>query len=188
MRATTEPALGAACGQLLLVDADAYRAVGGHAADRAAASTTRLMLVRHVPPAPGCRTDLVAGAGLAGCRMYDGLAPAWAGLPQERARGHGHADGAAGLDRCCWRGGHLLPLVAGCCARPAGRAGLLPRRCCCRWGCALAVTLRARESLWSVPLHPLTVATGLAIQWTALVRARLRPARSTWKGRAYHAG
>ena len=54
-------------------------------------------------------------------------------------------------------------------------------------GLRLAVTVWARESLWSVPLHPLTIATALAVQWTALVLAQLgRPA--TWKGRAYHAG
>ena len=49
------------------------------------------------------------------------------------------------------------------------------------------MTLRARESLWSVPLHPATVATALAIQWTALLRAwRRRPAG--WKGRIYQPG
>jgi hypothetical protein len=49
-----------------------------------------------------------------------------------------------------------------------------------------AVTLRAREPWWTVPLHPLTVAVALAIQWDALARAALgRPAG--WKGRAYPA-
>jgi hypothetical protein len=51
-------------------------------------------------------------------------------------------------------------------------------------GLRLAITLRTRESLWGVPLHPLAVATALAIQWTALVRA-LRGRPPVWKGRAF---
>ena len=51
-------------------------------------------------------------------------------------------------------------------------------------GLRAAVTWRAREPWWTVPLHPLTVLVALAIQWTALARwaVGLPPG---WKGRAY---
>jgi hypothetical protein len=48
----------------------------------------------------------------------------------------------------------------------------------------LAVSLRVREPLWTVPLHPLAVAVALVLQWTALVRG-LMGKREGWKGRAY---
>ena len=52
------------------------------------------------------------------------------------------------------------------------------------FGLRAAVTWRAREPWWTVPLHPLTVVVALAIQWAALARWALgRPAG--WKGRAY---
>ena len=60
MRASTRPALGAACGQLLLVETRAYRAAGGHALVRGAIHDA-LMLVRALR-ARGCRTDLSRGA------------------------------------------------------------------------------------------------------------------------------
>ena len=51
-------------------------------------------------------------------------------------------------------------------------------------GLRAAVTWRAREPWWTVPLHPFTVLVALAIQWTALARwaVGLPPG---WKGRAY---
>jgi hypothetical protein len=184
MRATTDPSLGAACGQLLLVEADAYRAVGGHAAI-AGFVHDALMLVRYVRRA-GRRTDLVAGAGLARCRMYDGLATAWPGFLKNACEGM-----ATPIALPVWTlllaGGHVLPLVLVPTAITTG-GPLWPAAAALSLslGLRLAVTIRARESLWSVPLHPLAVAMALAIQWTALVRAGLgRPA--SWKGRAYHA-
>jgi hypothetical protein len=180
MRAGTTPALGAACGQLLLADAAAYRAVGGHASIRGRIHDA-LALVRGFRAA-GHRTDLVAGAPLADCRMYDGLASAWAGFAK-----NAHDGMAKPVALPVWTvllaGGHLLPLpllLAGA-GWPAFAALALSL------GTRLAVTLRTGESLWSLPLHPATVATGLAIQWSALAR-RWRGRPVAWKGRAYHAG
>ena len=51
-------------------------------------------------------------------------------------------------------------------------------------GLRAAVTRRAREPWWTVPLHPLTVLVALAIQWTALARWALGLPPG-WKGRAY---
>jgi glycosyltransferase involved in cell wall biosynthesis len=182
MRSTTDPALGAACGQLLLVDAAAYRAVGGHAAIQGCLHDA-LMLARHVRRA-GLRTDLVAGAGLARCRMYDGLATAWPGFLKNAREGMANPI-ALPIWTLLLTGGHLLPWVLWA---TTGQLGWpIAIALALSLGLRLAVTVWARESLWSVPLHPLTIATALAIQWTALVLAQLgRPA--TWKGRAYHAG
>lgn len=182
MRATTDPALGAACGQLLLVDASAYRAVGGHAAIRTRLHDA-LMLVRRFR-AEGRRTDLVAGAGLARCRMYDGLAPAVQGFLK-----NAHEGMAKPLALPVWTvllgGGHVLPpllvtaaLVLGGSLTPALLALVLSL------GLRAAVTLRSGEGAWGIALHPATVVTALVIQWTALVQAgRGRP--TAWKGRVY---
>lgn len=185
MRATTEPALGAACGQLLLADAAAYRAVGGHAAVRARIHDA-MALVRRFR-AQGLRTDLVAGAGLAVCRMYDGLRPAVQGFLK-----NAHEGMARPLALPLWTvllvGGHVLPPLLAAAAL-AGAAPLTPALIALALSLAFraVVTWKVRESWWTVPLHPFTVLTALLIQWTALARAgRGRPA--AWKGRVYETG
>jgi hypothetical protein len=179
MRATTQPSLGAACGQLVLVDSQAYRTAGGHAAIRAclhdALRLARLLRER------GHRTDLVPGTGLASCRMYPGFEEAWAGFLKNATEGM-----ARPLALPVWTvllaGGHILPPVLLVVALlgtgpiwPAALATLLS------FGIRAAITLRSGESLWTIPLHPATVATGLAIQWTAL----LGTPQASWKGRLY---
>ena len=185
MRAGTLPSLGAACGQLLLVEVEAYRAAGGHAAIRGRIHDA-LALVRRLR-ALGHRTDLVAGEGLARCRMYHNFTDAWAGFLK-----NAHEGMATPVALPVWTvllgGGHLLPAALVVTAIlgagpywPALLALFLSL------GLRTAVTVRSRESLWSIPLHPATVATALAIQWTALLR-RQRGRPAAWKGRAYHAG
>jgi hypothetical protein len=182
MRATTQPSLGAACGQLLLVEREAYLAVGGHAAIRDRIHDA-LALVRRMRAA-GHRNDLVAGAGLARVRMYQGFGEAWAGFLK-----NAHEGMAKPVTLPVWTvllgGGHVLPpvLVA---AALLGAGPLWPPLLALvlSLGLRLAITLRTRESLWGVSLHPLAVATALAIQWTALVRA-LRGRPPVWKGRAF---
>ena len=71
MRLSRDPGLGAACGQLMLVEREAYRASGGHAAIRArihdGIQLARLLRRK------GIMTDLVSGERLATCRMYAGF-------------------------------------------------------------------------------------------------------------------
>jgi hypothetical protein len=185
MRAGTLPSLGAACGQLLLVEAQAYRVAGGHAAIRDRIHDA-LALVRRLR-ALGHRTDLVAAAELARCRMYDDLTGAWVGFLK-----NAHEGMATPVALPVWTlllgGGHVLPPVLVTLALlGAGPLGPALLALLLSLGLRTAVTVRSRESLWSVPLHPATVVTALAIQGTALLRRRRgRPA--AWKGRAYHAG
>jgi hypothetical protein len=54
------------------------------------------------------------------------------------------------------------------------------------FGLRAAITARAREPFWTVPLHPLIVAMALAIQWWALVLWVLG-IKPGWKGRAVSA-
>ncbi len=185
MRAGTRPSLGAACGQLLMVEAAAYRAVGGHAAVRGCIHDA-LMLVRAVR-ARGYRTDLVRGADLAECRMYEAFAPAVLGFLKNAREGMAKPV-ALPVWTVLLAGGHLLPPALLTTALLTGGPLWIPALALLlSLACRAAVTVHARESWWTVPLHPLTVLTALAIQWAALVRAgRGRPAM--WKGRAYHAG
>jgi len=186
MRASTRPSLGAACGQLLLVERAAYLAAGGHGAVREKLHDA-LQLVRRLRAA-GHRTDLVAGAGLARCRMYGGLREAWAGFLK-----NAHEGMARPLALPVWTvllaGGHVLPpaLVA---AALLGAGPLWPGLTALLLSLALraAVTLRSGESPWTIPLHPATVAVGLAIQWTALLRAARGGRTAAWKGRVYQTG
>ncbi|MGY2052148.1 glycosyltransferase [Methylobacterium sp. JK268] len=169
------PALGAACGQLVLFDAEAYRAAGGHAAIRA--SLHDGVQLPRVFRRAGWRTDLVDGAPLATCRMYASFAQAWAGFSKNAQEGMA-TPRALPVWTLLLFGGQVLPwlLLAG------DRRALLP--ILVSLGTRLAVTLKAREAWWTVPLHPVAVLVTLALQWNALLRPR-QAGVATWKGRTY---
>lgn len=184
MRTRPDPSLGAACGQLVLVERRAYEKTGGHGAIRTllhdGIQLARAMRRR------GYATDLVAGADLAACRMYDRFADAWSGFLK-----NAHEGMATPRQLPVWTvllaGGHVLPVIVSAAALK-GAAPLAPALAALALSLGLrtAITLRSRESLWTIPLHPVSVATGLAVQWAALLRSRRgRPAG--WKGRLYAA-
>jgi len=182
MRRLARPELGAACGQIILVEREAYAAAGGHAAIRAVIHDG-MKLVRRFREA-GFRTDLVLGSGLATCRMYRGLPDAWAGFAKNATEGMATPVGLP-IWTFLLAGGHLLPVALALGGAPlAGPAGLA---LALSFGFRAAITARTRETWWTVPLHPATALTGLAIQWTALARAA-RGMPSGWKGRVYPAG
>ncbi|MBB5692440.1 glycosyltransferase [Muricoccus pecuniae] len=173
---TGHPAMAAACGQLILVERGAYEAVGGHAAFRQRLHDG-LALARNLR-AGGHRTEVVNGAPLADCRMYSGFRESWNGFLKNAREGM-----ATPLGLPVWTvllaGGHLLPWLL--LPAPLAAAALV-----LTYLTRAAITWRAREPSWTIPLHPATVAVALAIQWTALARSALgRPAG--WKGRAYSA-
>ncbi|WP_043830533.1 glycosyltransferase [Muricoccus aerilatus] len=174
-RAFTEhPAMAAACGQLLMAERGAYEAVGGHAAFRHRLHDA-MALSRNLREA-GRRTEVVDGSPLAECRMYSGFAEAWRGFIKNAREGMATPAGLP-VWTVLLAGPHLLPwlLLPSPWAVAALVLSFLTRA---------AITIRVREPLWTIPLHPLTVAVALAIQWTALIRSALgRPAG--WKGRAY---
>jgi hypothetical protein len=188
MRASARPSLGAACGQLVLILRTVYAETGGHGAIR-----TSLHDGVHMPRllrAAGHRTDLVAGQALATCRMYRSFAEAWAGFSK-----NAHEGMATPRALPVWTLllvlGQVLPLVLVL----AGLFGLLPGHALAAALAALivalatraAITLVVNEPVATIPLHPLTVLTALAIQWNVLLRQE-RAGAATWKGRSYPVG
>lgn len=188
MRRLPNPSLATACGQLVLFDAPAYAATGGHGAVRGCLHDG----VRLAPlfRRAGFRTDLVAGARIATCRMYDGLATAWAGFSKNAHEGLA-TPRALPLWTALLGLGHLLPLPL----LLAGLLGLLPIEATWLAGLAFgislatraAITLTTREPAATILLHPASVAVALAIQWNVLLR-RERAGAATWKGRSYPVG
>ena len=171
---TARASLAAACGQMVLCGRAAYEAIGGHASIRGTLHDG-LALARRFREG-GHRTEVVDGAPLASCRMYRSFGEAWAGFTKNAREGM-----ATPLGLPVWTvllaGAHLWPWAL--LPAPAAVLALL-----LVLGLRAAVTWRAREPWWTVPLHPLTVLVALAIQWTALARwaVGLPPG---WKGRAY---
>lgn len=174
---TQRPEMAAACGQLMMVERAAYDVAGGHAGIRSVLHDA-LQLARRMRAA-GFATEVVEGAPLATCRMYDGFIQSWRGFIKNAREGMATPVGLP-IWTAMLAGAFLWPIA------------LLPEA----WaflalalGLALraAVTFRTREPWWTIPLHPLAVLVALAIQWTALVRG-LMGKREGWKGRAYQGG
>ncbi|MFE1601364.1 glycosyltransferase [Methylobacterium sp. ID0610] len=177
-RLLPHPALGTACGQLVLITAEAYRATGGHAAIRQTLHDG--VQLPRVFRRQGWHTDLVDAAPLATCRMYASFGQAWAGFSKNAHEGLATVR-ALPLWSLLLFGGHVLPWLLVL----AGDAGGLPA-ILVSLGTRMAVTRKAREDAWTVPLHPLAILTTLALQWNALIRPG-RAGVSTWKGRTYPA-
>jgi hypothetical protein len=177
MRLSRDPGLGAACGQLMLAEREAYRASGGHAAIRARIHDG-IQLAR-LFRRKGLMTDLVPGERLAVCRMYARLDEAWTGFAK-----NAHEGMATPVALPIWTvlllGGHVLPilLLPFAPSFPLAGAALLSL------GTRSLVTFATRENAWSILLHPFTVLVGLAIQWSVLLRIG-QARRAGWKGRLY---
>jgi hypothetical protein len=132
MRQSLSPGFGAACGQLMVARADAYRTAGGHAAIRASLHDG-VKLPRAFRRA-GFMTDLFDAGDLAACRMYRGGAEVWAGFSKNATEGM-----ASPMALPIWTvllgGGHLLPplLLLGGFATGAGPDLLIPAAPRRRW-------------------------------------------------------
>lgn len=185
MRSSMRPALGAACGQMLLVARAAYDATGGHAAIRA--SLHDGVLLPRLMRRAGHRTDLVAGHGLATCRMYRGFGQAWAGFSK-----NAHEGMATPRALPVWTlllfGGQVLPLclvIAGILGGLGASAMLVAfAALLVSLATRMAITLVTDEPMATIPLHPAAVAVALAIQWNVLLRGT-RAGAASWKGRRY---
>jgi hypothetical protein len=185
MRRLPDPSLGAACGQLILVERAAYTATGGHGAIRACLHDG--VRLSRLFRAAGYRTDLVAAAALATCRMYDGFAQAWAGFSKNAHEGMATPRALPVWTALLGCGQCLPPLLV-----LAGLFGLMPTAALIlaivAFGLSLAtrtaITAAVRAPWATIPLHPAAVAVALAIQWNVLLR-RERAGAATWKGRSY---
>ena len=169
------PALSAANGQLLAVDAAAYRRAGGHAAVRTD-MLEDIALLRAVKRSGG-RGGVIDGSRLAQCRMYDG----WPALRDGYAKSLWSAFGSpAGAFATCGLAAlaYLVPPVA---ALRGSRVGLV--------GYAAGVTGRVvvgrRVGARAAPdalAHPVSIA--MFCWLTAQSLRRRRQDRLTWKGRS----
>jgi hypothetical protein len=180
MRLSRDPGLGAACGQMLLAERDAYRAAGGHAAIRHLLHDG-IQLARLFRRS-GHLTDLLAGDGLASCRMYRRFGDAWAGFAK-----NAHEGMATPVALPIWTvlllGGHVLPFVLAVLEPTvtvvlAALLSLATRA---------AISISARENLLTIALHPFAVVTAVLIQWSAFLRIRTKR-QAGWKGRLYPVG
>lgn len=185
MRKSTEPSLGAGCGQLLVADRDAYLKAGGHEAIRESRHDG-IALPRAFRRA-GLKTDLCDITGNASCRMYHSAREVVFGLLKNATEGLAAPQRIVPfsillffgqvfpllLFTYLWieGGSHRLLIVAGV----ALIASYLPR---------IVAALRFKQPFFAALLHPAAILVLLGIQWIALLRELLRmPA--TWKGRRY---
>ncbi len=186
MRATSDPACCAGCGQLFIAQREAYMTCGGHSVIRDTLHDGAKL--PRVFRAAGFRTDLFDATDIAVCRMFLTNADVWRGLGRNahEALGSPQLIGPATL---LLFGGQILPLcllIVACLQAPLSAwavsfsligtvAAFLPR---------LLAVGRFRQPLGSALLHPIGIAALLAIQWFAFFRSlRHRPA--VWKGRSY---
>jgi cellulose synthase/poly-beta-1,6-N-acetylglucosamine synthase-like glycosyltransferase len=186
MRLSSHGAFAAACGQLMMVRASAYRRSGGHSA--VAGFMHDAMQLAKLFRRNGLRTDLVDGTRLADCRMYDTPSTVIEGFAKNATEGMARPI-ALPIWTVLLAGGHLLPLIATLAILFTGNWAVAPGICVISaTAClGLARTLQAvkcRESAATCLLHPLAILLTLAIQWGALYRA-LRGGRVEWRGRSY---
>lgn len=170
---TPRPSLSAANGQLLAVDAAAYRRAGGHAAIRAEVLDD-VALVRRVKAAGG-RGGIADGTRLATCRMYDDRADLVEGWSKSLWSATGHPVGAAALVTAA-AVTYVLPAAAALRGSRWGAAGYAAAVI----GRALVAHRTGGRVLdaWS---HPASITA-----WSLLVVRSWRGRRAgslTWKGR-----
>lgn len=183
MRFSRQVGLGAGCGQIMLADADIYRATSGHAMIRR--SWHDGLTLPRAFRRSGHLTDIFDATVLAECRMYRGFLETWRGLAKNAHEGMATRT-ALPLWTLLLGGG----LVAPFCALPfawlllpwtkpvlalSASASLLAL-------VRLILALRFRQNLLSVPLLPVGVLVLLLLQWRTLL---LRPNGSSqvWRGR-----
>jgi hypothetical protein len=186
MRMSSHPAFTAACGQMTMVRASAYRQSGGHAA--VACFMHDAMQLARLFRRKGLRTDLVDGTRLAECRMYNNPAAVIEGFAKNATEGMARPI-ALPVWTVLLAGGHLLPLVATLAILFAVTYATPPGICVVAATACLALArmlqaVKCRDSAATVLLHPVGILLTLSIQWRALFRA-LRGGRVEWRGRTY---
>jgi hypothetical protein len=171
------PSFAAGCGQLFVARSDAYARAGGHAAIHQSRHDG-ITLPRAFRRA-GVPTALFDATDLAECRMYSSAALLWEGLTKNATEGM-----ATPVALPVWTAllglGQILPLPMLIAAPSRAWAAALA----CGIATRLVLAVRFRQSLGGALLHPLSVASLLAIQWASLWRA-WRGVPATWRGRAY---
>lgn len=176
MRRNRLPALGAACGQMIAIQAEAYRRTGGHSAvrHRLHDATALAALFRN----NGYLTDMFDATGLADCRMYRRSRDVWDGFSKNATEGMAQPH-LLPIWTVLLLGANLLPLLL---ALSGSRLGLLALFL--DLVVYLALRQRFQQTLLGALSRPFGVLTLIVIQWWALLD-KWRGGSAVWKGRAY---
>ncbi|MEO1512757.1 MAG: glycosyltransferase, partial [Planctomycetota bacterium] len=182
MRASSDPATSAGCGQFILMTAGAYRTTGGHTACKDSMHEG-IKLPRAVRAA-GLRSDLFDGTDLMSVRMYRGLGETWRGFAKNAYEGLG-SPALLVFITVLHLVGHLLPWV-GLVLWGLGEVGplagvLFAGAAALAVAQRLLLATRMRHSVLGALLHPLGVALMTGVQWWSLA-LHLR-GRRAWRGR-----
>ncbi|AQS88628.1 glycosyltransferase [Neoasaia chiangmaiensis NBRC 101099] len=173
----TVPGFATACGQLVMVRADAYQAIGGHGAIR-----SRLhdgIALARAFRRNGFRTALTDATPVASCRMYRRNRDVWSGLTKNATEGMATPRGLP-VWTILLGAGHVLPFLL-----PASRPVTLARLASILFRSLIA--LRFRQGFATVLASPLGVGLLLIVQWQSFIGKLLgRPVE--WRGRAYSEG
>jgi hypothetical protein len=185
MRRRADVSLAAGCGQLIAVEAAAYRRAGGHASI-AASLHDGIKLPRAFRRA-GFRTDVFDATGLATCRMYTCWSDTWSGFGKNAHEGMA-TPRAFPFWLLVLGGGQVLPWLALPAAWivPLGTGVTMAAGLAALSGIAARTLLAARfrQDPLAVALHPIGVAVLLVIQARSLwCRITGRP--TGWRGRRY---
>jgi chlorobactene glucosyltransferase len=178
---TRTPGLALAFGPFMLMTRAAYAAAGGHAAEPDHI-VDDVQLSRRIK-ATGRRVRIVNGTDLVATRWYDGVGNIWRGFSKNAYGGVGYNP---------WFGMVVVGVVSPLLLIPFLRVGFgllsgdVPTVAV--WQVALLLAARAltsllgRDPLWSIPLHPVTVAFwGATLAWSMVLTSTGRTV--SWKDR-----
>jgi glycosyltransferase involved in cell wall biosynthesis len=172
---SARPSLTAANGQLLAIDASAYRALGGHAPIRDEVLDD-IALMRSIKMA-GHRGGVVDGTAVANCRMYDGWTDLRDGYTKSLWSAFGPPSSAAGVIGVL-AAAYIAPAIGAVAGQRLAFVGLTA-------GVAgrVMVARRTGGRVWPDALaHPASVAVlGYLTARSHVERGR---GRLTWKGRS----
>ena len=141
-----------------------------------------------VPGGQGLRTDLVAGARLASCRMYDGWRTVVRGTTKNATEALARPI-ALPIWTALLLGGRVAPwllLAAAWTTDDPRLTAIVAAACAGPMIARLVQAIACREPLTSVPLDPFSVIALLTLQWLALGR-KWAGRSETWRGRSYTA-
>ena len=172
---SSRPSLSAATGQFLVVDADAYRRAGGHAAVRAdVLDDVALLRAVKVSGGHGVAVD---GSRLATCQMYDSWADLTEGYTKSLWRAFGGtagATGVAGLFTLVYLVPPAAAVLTGARSGWVGYAAAVAGR--------VVVARAVGQPVWPDTLaHPVAIGAFVGLTGTSVVRHRRGTLR--WKGR-----
>ena len=199
MRAGTDPAFAAGCGQFIMARKDDYFACGGHSEIKLTMHDG--LLLPRLFRAAGFRTDLADITNFASCRMYTSAAQVWSGLAKNATEGLATRSRIVPVTLLLLLG-QVLPFVVAIVLLPS-IALLFLLSGALSFGISaillLAVILlsviaawlprwlgvaRFRQDWRGALLHPLGILLLICVQWYALFR-KLRGGAVSWRGRAY---